>query len=401
MGRGTGSKWSVWIPSISMMLVSVISYIDRNTLALLAPTILLETGLSNEQYGYIISSFSIAYMLGNPFWGRALDRIGVRAGMTAAVAFWTLASVSHVFARGFWSFAVARAALGFGEGATFPGGLRTAMQTLDASRRSRGIAISYSGGALGALLTPIIVTPIALWWGWRAAFWFTGLVGTGWLAHWWFVSRREDVRRLGRMTPEETSKASLGWRDARLWSFLAAYALGAMPLGFILYNGALYLNQGMGASQALIGKLLWIPPLGWEIGYFFWGWVTDRAVGGHDRIGAYRRLLSVNVALALPLAAVPWIPSIAGTMLVLFVSMFVAAGFVIVPVSYATHVFSPAQSGLIAGLGAGSWSATIALVMPIVGRLFDMRRYDAAFVLATLFPVAGYAIWRWINRDVK
>ena len=66
-----------------MMVVSTISYIDRNTLALLAPTILREAHLSNEQYGFIISAFSVAYMLGNPLWGYALDRIGVRAGMTA------------------------------------------------------------------------------------------------------------------------------------------------------------------------------------------------------------------------------------------------------------------------------------------------------------------------------
>ena len=61
-----------------MMLVSVISYIDRNTLALLAPTILRETNLNAEQYGFIISAFSIAYMVGNPAWGIILDRIGVR-----------------------------------------------------------------------------------------------------------------------------------------------------------------------------------------------------------------------------------------------------------------------------------------------------------------------------------
>src|ERR1700676_3544346 len=105
-----------------MMLVSTISYIDRNTLALLAPTILGDTHLSNEQYGFIISAFSIAYMLGNPIWGRIIDRIGLRAGMGTPVSIWTLASVAHVFASGFRSFGLARAVLGFGEGATFPGG---------------------------------------------------------------------------------------------------------------------------------------------------------------------------------------------------------------------------------------------------------------------------------------
>src|SRR5579862_6565096 len=86
MPQIAGRMTTRWLPAFSMMLVSMISYIDRNTLALLAPTILRDTHLSNEQYGFIISAFSIAYMLANPIWGWILDRIGVRVGMTAAVS---------------------------------------------------------------------------------------------------------------------------------------------------------------------------------------------------------------------------------------------------------------------------------------------------------------------------
>src|SRR5262249_56961473 len=109
-----------WVPTASMLLVSLISYIDRNTLALLIPTIMKETHLSAEQYGFIVAAFSIAYMISNPLWGGLLDRLGLRIGMTLAVAFWTAASVSHAAATGFLSFAIARTALGLGEGATFP-----------------------------------------------------------------------------------------------------------------------------------------------------------------------------------------------------------------------------------------------------------------------------------------
>ena len=160
-----------------MWLVSLISYIDRNTLALLSPAILADTGLSAEQYGYIISAFSVAYMIGNPVWGVMLDRFGLRVGMFSAVSFWTLASAAHAFASGLWSFASARALLGFGEGATFPGGLRTATQTLPKGLQSRGIAVAYSGGSLGAIVTPLLVTPIALRYGWRGAFIFHGRRG--------------------------------------------------------------------------------------------------------------------------------------------------------------------------------------------------------------------------------
>src|ERR1019366_4215606 len=99
-----------------------------NTLALLAPTILREPGLGGVQYGFIIAAFSIAYCMANPVWGKILDRAGLRRGMTLAVSCWAVTSVPHGLTGGLRTFAAARAALGFGEGATFPGGLRTVVQ---------------------------------------------------------------------------------------------------------------------------------------------------------------------------------------------------------------------------------------------------------------------------------
>jgi ACS family hexuronate transporter-like MFS transporter len=250
-----------WIPAIAMLAVSLISYLDRNTLAILAPTILRETGLSGEQYGFVISAFSIAYMLANPVWGRILDRAGLRRGMAWAVGWWTLASVSHAFAGGLWSFAAARAALGFGEGATFPGGLRTVVQTLPKEKRGRGLAVAYSGGSLGAVVAPLIVTPVFHWFGWRAAFWFTGLIGAVWVAAWAAISRRPEVRA-GR---DAATVLDGGPRfgDRAAWAFVCAYALGALPLGFVLYGAPLYLAKSLHCSQEFIGKVLWVPPLGW------------------------------------------------------------------------------------------------------------------------------------------
>ena len=385
-----------------MLLVSLISYIDRNTLALLAPTILAETGLSVEQYGWIISAFSIAYMVSNPVWGKLLDRVGLPAGMTAAVSFWTLASAAHAFATGFWSLAAARLALGFGEGATFPGGLRAAVQSLPSHLVSRGIAISYSGGSLGAVITPIIVTPIAAIWGWRGAFWFTGAVGAAWLLIWAVVSRRPDMRS---QASRATAATAIRWSDKRVWAFMFSYALGGFPLAFVLYQSSIYLNRQIGMSQIDVGKVLWIPPLGWEVGYFVWGWLTDTQVtrAGASPLRAYRRLMGAAMVLGLPLALAPQLgPEHTWVILFqLFFAMFVAAGFVITPVSYATRVFSRRNAGLIAGLGAGSWGAFVALVMPRLGRLFDQRDYAAAFAFAALCPVVGYALWYLLNLEVR
>ncbi len=394
---------SHWIPSLTMMLVSLISYVDRHTLALLSPTILRETGLSAEQYGWVISAFSVAYMVGNPIWGRVLDRYGLRMGMTASVAFWTVASTVHAFAGGFWSLAAARTALGFGEGATFPGGLRAAVQSLPLHLRSRGIALSYSGGSLGAVVTPLIVGPVAAAWGWRAAFLFTGGIGIAWLLLWAVVGQRHDMRTFSTPATVEVPVARPNWRDPRAWAFMCAYALGGLPLAFVLYQTALYLNRVLGATQNDISRVLWVPPLGWELGYFFWGFLADHVLQrASTRMRAYRALFGLCMVLSLPLALVPYMPQrLWIVMPMLFFAMFVAAGFVILSMSYSTYVYSPADSGLIAGLGAGSWGAAVALAMPWFGWLFDRRLYGPAFLLAALAPAIGYTIWWYVNREVK
>ncbi|MBM3773962.1 MAG: MFS transporter [Acidobacteria bacterium] len=386
-----------WIPAVSMLLVSLISYVDRNTLALLAPTILKETGLSGQQYGFIIAVFSVAYMATNPLWGRILDRVGLPVGMAVAVSLWTAASAAHAWASGFASFAIARLALGLGEGATFPGGLRAVMQSLPAHLHGRGMAVAYSGGSLGAVVTPLVITPVFLLWGWRAAFLFTGLIGIAWLVFWFFVAGRPDMQRPAHDQRAAARGPTL--RDPRLWAFVSAYALGAWPLGFVLYQSAIFLGQAMGKSQVFIGKVLWIPPLGWEVGYFFWGWLMDRlALAGVPRMAALHRLIPAAALLSLPLALVPSMDSVWLVLAEMFFAMFLAGGFVTLGIAYATHVYSRAHAGLIAGIGAGSWSAAVALAMPIAGRLFDQHRYDIAFLIPAVTPLIGYSGWLALQK---
>lgn len=364
-----------------MLLVSLLSYVDRNALAILAPTILHETHLSGEQYGFIIACFSYAYMLGNPLWGYLLDRMGVRRGMTFAVSIWSIASAAHAWATGFWSFATARAVLGAGEGATFPGGLRTVAQTLQPSKRGKGLAVAYSGGSLGAMIAPLIVTPIALVFGWHGVFLTTGLFGALWLLLWRKVGASVD--RGFAFTGER-----LPWSSRALWAYIFVYGIGALPLGFILYDSSLYLHARFAWDQGLLGKVLWIPPSAWEIGYFAWGAILDRTGP------RYRILMPVAMLIGLPFFFTGSLSSGAGVLIVMWLEMFSCAGLVVLSVAYVSNEFPSSQAGLLAGLGAGSWGAVVALMMPIFGRMFDHHEYAQTFRIAALFPIAGYVLWR-------
>src|SRR6185312_6791253 len=346
-----------------MLLVSLLSYIDRNALAILSPTILQETHISVEQYGIIIAFFSYAYMLANPVWGHLLDRMGVRRGMNLAVGLWTAASVAHAWATGFWSFAVARFALGGAEGATFPGGLRTVAQTLSPEKRGRGLAVAYSGGSLGAMIAPLIVTPIALWFGWHGVFLATGFLGLTWLVLW---------RKVGATVDRGIafSRERLPFRSPALWAYILLYGVGALPLGFILYDSSLYLHTRFSWSQAMLGKVLWIPPSAWEIGYFAWGAILDRAGP------RYKGLILAATLIGTPAFFMHSLPTGATVLAAMWLQMFSCAGLVVLSVSYVTNEFPSSQAGLLAGLGAGSWGAVVAIMMPVFGRMFDHGSYN-------------------------
>jgi MFS transporter, ACS family, hexuronate transporter len=356
--------------------------------------ILKDTGLSIAAYSDAISAFSIAYMIANPLWGSLLDRIGLRIGMLLAVGIWTVASVSHAWVTGFAGFALARVVLGFGEGATFPGGLRTSRDSLPRDKQSRGMAIAYSGSTLGAIVTPLLVTPVALWLGWRAAFLITGALGTAWLALWWAFSRPPWLAPSRRTL-------NFAWPsifERRFWMLVVGMGLGGAPLGTVLTLSPVYLNRALGLTQAQLGKTLWIPTLGWGLGYYFWGWIADRYVGDNSRPVQLYLLLG---ALGLPLALVTTTTSLAGVFALFFWGMFIAVGFITLSLHVAARAYPGDQTGLVAGIGSGAWGLAQALVLPIYGRWFDLHWYGAAFLSMTAVPLIGLALWLMMAPAAK
>jgi ACS family hexuronate transporter-like MFS transporter len=166
-------------------------------------------------------------------------------------------------------------------------------------------------------------------------------------------------------------------------------------MAFCLYTVPIYLSKVLGQSQSTIGKLLWIPPLGWEIGYFVWGWIADRVARNKVR---HVGLMALLAALSLPMGLVPFTASVAIAMAAFFFAMFVGAGFLIMGLRYGMGVYDSNHVALVAGIGAGSWSALVALVMPVIGHLFDIAAYAKAFDLVILIPVVGFFAWWWLSQ---
>jgi len=103
--------------------------------------------------------------------------------------------------------------------------------------------------------------------------------------------------------------------------------------------------------------------------------------------------------LSLPLGLVPCTQSVGLTMAAFFFAMFIASGFVILALRYGMGVYSPDHVALVAGIGAGSWSAIVALVMPVIGRMFDQAAYAQAFYLIIAIPLIGFAGWFLFSKS--
>ena len=388
--------WQMWVPCIGMALCSWLSFVDRQVLAILAPTILADTGLTAQNFTDAASFFFLAYTLSNPVWGSVLDFVGLRLGMLLAVGIWTAASMSHAWMATFVGFALARAVLGFGEGATFPGGLRTAVESLPAHMRARGIALSFSGGTIGAVMMPLLLGPLAIQYGWRIAFLATGALGLAWLVIWTAIARPPFL-------PKVTTRPSkMTWPnlfERRVWALVFSYALPAISPGPILTIIALYLNQRLQLTQADVNGLVWIPPLTWGIGYFFWGWAADRYAANNPRpIGMF---LLLTVA-SLTLGMTTWTSSVPLAIALISFSTFIGGGFQMVALKVGSYAFPREQAAMMSGIASGSWSLVNFVLLRAIGpwsNWMNDQRWEEIFWLIALLPAIGIAIWMVLSRN--
>lgn len=192
-----------WVICALLFFATTINYVDRQVIGLLKPTLQQEFGWSELDYGNIVKSFQIAYMIGMAASGWLMDRVGTRIGFSIAVTVWSLAAMLHAEGPVFgaplmavfagvglaWTpsvigFSISRFLLGIGEAGNFPASIKTVAEWFPKRERAFATGIFNAGTNVGVILTPLIVPPIVASYGWYWAFIFTGALGFLWLASW-------------------------------------------------------------------------------------------------------------------------------------------------------------------------------------------------------------------------
>ncbi len=67
----------------------------------------------------------------------------------------------------------------------------------------------------------------------------------------------------------------------------------------------------------------------------------------------------------------------------------------VVTLRTAALAYPPHQRSMAAGIASSSFSATVAILLPVCGRFFDAHRYQSAFTMVAVLPLIGTLIW-WI-----
>jgi ACS family hexuronate transporter-like MFS transporter len=254
-----GRAWGVcWL----MFAATVLTYMDRQTVALLGEPIKGQFGIKvDADFGWVLSAFYVTYALFQVVAGFLVDRWDLRRTYALAVAWWSLAAAATAIAPSLGVLVACRALLGIGESFNWPVALRVTARVLPPSDRSLGNGIFNSGAAIGAVVTPAVVTYLTGRFGWRSSFAVIGSAGFLWVAAWLFLVRGELRRSLApqiRKEPEpdlleaRPTGAGLPADISGAFAGILVVALAAAMAGF--HYGFAAVQAGI--AVAIVGPLL-------------------------------------------------------------------------------------------------------------------------------------------------
>ena len=293
------------------LAVMGVAYLDRVAIAMAAPAMQADLGLSDRQLGFVFSAFTLAYALFEVPSGWLADRFGARWMLTRIVLWWSAMTAATGAATGFASLLGIRWLFGMGEAGVLPSLSRAFSRWLPVRDRGRAFGLTLMAAALGGAATQPIVATLLERMSWRQAFPIFGAVGVVWAAA-WFLWFRDDPRQhrgvnaaeLGLIGCEpETPHPRVPWR--RLVRNRGMLALCAMYFGAIygwyFYITWLpsYLLRGRGFDVHATGWLASLPLLGIAGGALVGGWLSDALV---RRFGLRAGLRGPGL-IGLPLAA--------------------------------------------------------------------------------------------------
>ena len=294
-----------------LFFATTIIYIDRQVFGILAPVLQKDIGWNEIEYGYIIAAFTAAYALGFLFVGRFIDKVGTKIGYTISTVIWSIAAMGHTLVKTVFGFGVARFFLGLGESGNFPAAIKATAEWFPKKERALALGIFNSGANAGAIVAPLVVPWIALTWGWRAAFIFTGLLGFIWIVLWlWLYEIPEKHKKVTKeeiafiqSDPAEIQSEKIPWikllKYRQTWAFAAGKFLTDPIWWFYIYWLPKFFSQRYGLNLTHLGLPLIVIYTMTTIGSVGGGWLSGTFIKRGWSINKGRKVVMLICAIAI------------------------------------------------------------------------------------------------------
>lgn len=396
--------WIVW----TLFLSTVINYISRQTFSVLAPLITTQYHLTHTDLAKILGAFQISYAITWLIGGIFLDAVGTRLGLALAVVFWSVINIATGFATSVLGFASFRFLLGIGEGFNWPGASKTVAEWFPSQERSIAVAIFDSGSSVGGAVAALAIPLIALAFGWRSAFVFSGVLGFVWLLLWLRVYHPLD--RHPKVTPEEVSFIRAGqdissesaergvqrWlkliRNRNVWGIVLGRALTDPIWWFYVFWLPQYLSDARGFSLQRIALFAWMPFIAADLGNFTGGLVSGYCIRRGVSVVRARKWVCAFSCLPI-LAGIP-AASVHNVYFALGLICFALWGYAswsTMGLTMPSDLFPQDVVATVTGLSGLAAGLVGTIFTFAIGILVDRFSYGPAFLVAGLMPLFATA----------
>lgn len=391
---GGNSRWFVLA---LLFAITVINFIDRQTVSVLAPVLREVLHLSNEQYGRVVAAFQFGMMTGELPMGALMDRWGVRLGLMGAVLWWSGATGVQSLTGTGTQLGIARFWMGTGECGNYSGGMKVVARLFAKKERTLAIGIFNSGSMIGATIATPLIVYLMQHFGFRAAFLLSASLGLLWVPLWWFTYREPDKAEQNTTATELRRSAKPSNVPLRnlianrsLWAVMLCRFFIGPVIQFYWYWIPSYLFSVRHLTMTQLGFLGWIPFLLGDFGGFAggWsaGWLQKRGIGTYKvrQLTMYSSSILCIASLLVPLTA-----SIAFAFLLIGVAMFADNFLSANMFGSMTDLFQEHELGRVTGF-SGVAAGLSGLLFPLLtGALVDRFSYAPVFFLVALMPLLG------------
>ncbi len=395
-----------WYIAGTIFLATTINYIDRQALSVAAPVIRKDLNLSNEQYGWIVSAFLLAYAIMQLVSGILIDKVGTKKGFSLAVIWWSIANMLHAFGQGVASLGIFRFLLGIGEAGNYPAAMKAISEWFPKKERSKAVGILNMGPGMGAIIAPPLMAWLILSFGWKMAFVITGGLGFIWLILWRSIYHspekhpkisEEELSHIQKDSTEEFQAAKGSWlqyfKYKEVWGMALSRFVSDGVFYFFVFWLPSWLADEKGFGLVEIGMFAWIPFVLSDIGSFTGGWASSHLMNRGLSLDASRKwTIWIGAVLVIPILGCLYIESpywaIALISFALFATQFKQAALFTLPID----LFSRKHAASVWGISGSAGSFGAMLFTPLIGWLVDTISYAPVFVIVSFLHVLSAVV---------